>query len=248
MLTATQLIYQAALASKAVTVPSGKQVNYSPAQSQPVKDTICWLCGGETDGQGVPVKKTIKPTFTDHPYARGQGSGSICEACAFCLSHREMRNYSIVATEKKLLHPSRAELKEILLSPPAPPFVVCIAVSGQKWVHFKSEVNYDKQQFFVNFEEQRLSVIPEELKFYLEIIEALYLGFTKDEIKTGNYGSHRIRQFGIEKWHALEQQAEKVRRTPLFGLALFIAQKKEEEKGCFSASGQTIIPRQQQLL
>jgi len=248
MLTATQLIHQAALNNETVVVPSGKQVKYSPVKSQPVKDIICWLCGGETDGQGVPVKKAIKPTFTDHPYARGQGSSSICEACAFCLSYREMRNYSIVATEKKLLHPSRAELKEILLSPPEPPFVICIAVSGQKWVHFKSEVNYDKQQFLVNFEEQRLPVIPEELKFYLELIEALYLGFTKDEIKTGNYGSHRIRQFGIKKWHALEQQVKKIRRIPLFGLALFIAQKKEEEKKCTSTSRQTTIPRQQRLL
>ena len=60
-----------------------------------VPDDRCWLCGGRTEGKGQPVKKAIKPTFTDRDKARGARSQSVCAGCAFCLSHLSLRNYSI---------------------------------------------------------------------------------------------------------------------------------------------------------
>lgn len=229
MLTASQLIRQAALLTKVVATPSGKTVEYANGPPlQQVKDDTCWLCGGETEGRGLPTKKAIKQTFTDHPYARGQGSKSVCAGCAFVLSRRELRNYSILATKHGLWHPSRAEWKGILLEPPRPPFVACLAVSGQKHLSFKAPVNMDNRYFTVLLEERLIHIIPARLADCLEGVQALYAYFNKEEIATGRYNQNRIKECGLARWQQLEARVEAWRGKPLFELALFVAQKPEE--------------------
>lgn len=132
MLTTSQLIYQAALKTGQTEIKPGKIIHYTKPKLQDVPDDTCWLCGGETKGRGMLTKKAIKVTFTDHPYARGQESTSVCAGCAFCLSLRALRNYSILATPKGIQHPSRAKWREVLTNPPEPPFVACLAISRKK--------------------------------------------------------------------------------------------------------------------
>jgi len=150
--TASQLIHNAALKTGKIEMHGEKTIEYSDVQTDAVDDAVCWLCGGETGGMGLPTKKAIKPTFTDHPHARGQRSKSICSGCAFCLSMRELRNYSILATRDSLDHPTRAQWREILLNPPVPPFVMCLAVSGQKYLTFKAPINLEREYFIVLLE------------------------------------------------------------------------------------------------
>ena len=163
MLTATQLIRHAALKTGSLEVKPGKVITYADPPLRPVDDTVCWLCGGETGGQGVPTKQAIKPTFTDNPHARAQESKSLCSGCAFCLSMRELRNYSILAAADGLRHPSRADWREILLDPPEPPFVMCLAVSGQKHISFKAPVNLNREITTVALEEQLINVTNDRL-------------------------------------------------------------------------------------
>ena len=92
ILTPTQFIRQAALKTPGVPVAMGKMVKYSDAPLVDIGDTRCWLCGGETGGQGQTVKKAIKPTFTNVDMARAPASKSVCPGCAFCLSFRELRD------------------------------------------------------------------------------------------------------------------------------------------------------------
>ena len=236
IITASQLIRQAALKTKQLELQGAKGVkviDYADPQLEAVPDPACWLCGGEiTGGQGLPTKKAIRPTFTDHPYARGQGSGSVCAGCAFCLSARTLRNYSILATGSGggvLQHPARAEWRDALCNPPEPPFVACLAVSGQKHLFFKAPVNLDRDHFTVLLEEREIFVMPDRIKQAIEVVEALYAHFTKNEIATGRYNQHRIRECGIARWERLEAAVESLRGRPLFDLALFVAQKTEPE-------------------
>jgi len=235
-MSATSLIYQAAMRQRTVNMSSGKSVTYQDIEAGPVKDGLCWLCGAQTTGQGIPVKEAIKPTFTDGPLAKAPNSQSLCKACAFCLSYRELRNYSIVATTETLLHPTRAELRGILLDPPKPPFVICVAVSGQKWVHIKSLEAWSRDDFPVQMEDTTVYVIPEILAGILEPVEALYsAGFRKaaykdmaGEIETGDYEPYKVQLMGVSEWERLENLVAPHRGTRLFQLALFVAQKKEE--------------------
>jgi len=237
ILTPTQLIRTAALTTGKVKRIDGKVITYKDIEIVPVQDELCWLCGGETNNQGVPVKKAIKPTFTNIPIASELKSKTLCAGCAFCLSFVSLRHYSIVATEKNLQHPSRAELRGILLDPPDPPFVICVAVSGQKWLHIKSQIAYTKNYFPVQMEDTTVYVDHAKLKSLLAPIEELYSGgFRKmsgrnfeGEIETGRYDSHKILAFGIERWQKLEDKINNKRGQRAFNLALFIAQKKEEQ-------------------
>lgn len=226
-LTATQFIRLAALKTPRVEVAMGKVVEYQDAEMESVEDTRCWLCGGDTNGQGMSTKKAIKPTFTNHDAARAPVSKSVCMGCAFCLSPRELRNYSILATEQGLKHPTRPEIRDILLGPPEPPFVLCLAVSGQKHLHFRAAIAYSRDDFSVQLEEVRTYVDRNFLPELLEWIEQLYTVFTKEEIKIGQYSQNRIKQLGINKFLELEKRAGLHRGRRLFDLAVFVAQKRE---------------------
>lgn len=229
MVTATRLIRQAALLGP-VSAPRDKIIIYEDVDTVPVNDKYCWLCGQPTDGQGVPTTKAIKPTFTNKDLARAPESKSVCADCVFCLSQKELRFYSILATETGMMHPGRAEIKALLLNPPEPPFVLTIAVSGQKHLTFRARVAYSREQFPVQFEEMQVIVQPEQLAQLLDPIENLYTVFSKDEILTGRYSQGRMRQIGLTTFQQLENQIADKRGSRLFELAVFVAQKREVEE------------------
>jgi len=274
MITSTQLIRQAALKTGTVVTPTpwkepppGKKKRKSDAEKvrvgdltgvimrdvkvENVADSRCWLCGGDIGGKGLPVKKAIKSTFTDRDMARCLSSSSICQGCAFCLSYMSLRNYSILATRDNLRHPSRAEIKDLLLDPPKPPFVICIAVSGQKWLHYRAQIAYDTDGYPVQFEDVSVCVWRKPLSEWLEVIERMYAVFSKDEIRTGRYSQNRIRQFGLAEFQMLEERLAPHRGSRLFDLAVFVAQKplenKKGERKCITTSIQR-TGQQQQLL
>lgn len=198
MITPTQFIYEAAKKTPQVITPAGKEITYDFPELPGTDEKYCWLCGGELNGHGIKKKDIIKDTFTDHSYAKCPESDYVCSACVWCLSHRELRNYSIYATSKGLYHPSKEQTAEIILNPPAPPWYLCIAVSGQKWLHFKGKVNLNNTRFTVLLEELPIIIEPESYKKIFEVSEKLYnAGFTKEEIEKLDFPAHKIQKYGI---------------------------------------------------
>lgn len=220
------LIYESAMKMPKIETPSGKTVTYQPAEEGKLAGQ-CWLCGCETK-TGHPKKKIIKPTFTDHDLATIPWSDVVCDHCAWALSYRELRNYSILATGDELYHPSRIETREVLLQPPKPPFLICVAESRKIWLHFKAKVNLSNKRFSVRMDNLDVIASPEQFKNLLEPIEELYQTFIKAEIKFGNYQSHRIKEFGLDRWEQLESIIAPMRKSSLFQLALFVAQREEK--------------------
>lgn len=227
----TEIVYLAARATGNQIV-NGKHVNYEyPTGITPTKDTQCYLCGKEIT-EGFPRKTVIKPTFTDTPYARAPRSQAVCQACTFCLSNKPLRMYSILATSTQLKHPIRGEWRDTLLYPPDPPFVLALATSGQKHLHFKTRTNYKRDDYWVLLEEMPTQVNIAKLTSLLDVIEQLYTTFTKDEIRSGNYNVSRIKAFGTDRWEKLENEIEKERGLRLFELAVTVSKKEiEEEEG-----------------
>lgn len=260
LMTPTQFIRRAALQTHTVPVAMGKVIEYADAPPVEVDDARCWLCGGATQHRGQPVKRAVKETFTNVDMARFPPSKSVCPGCAFCLAQKPLRNYSILATEDRLTHPTRPEIRALLLDPPEPPFVLCIAVSGQKHLHFRAQVAYDRDGFPVQMEETSVCVWRGTLREWLALIESLYAVFSKEEIRTGRYGANRIRQFGLREFQKLEERLAPHRGTRLFDLAVFVAQKPpekekeeapaakpEKEERCFTTSTPTTEPLQPRL-
>ena len=226
MIKPTRLLYEAAMKTPSVSLANGKTAEYTPLEPGNLSGA-CWLCGAETT-QGVPKKKAIKPTFTDADFAQAPQSEVVCECCNWALSWRTLRNYSLLATSQGLQHPSRPELREILLSPPEPPLLLCIATSGQKWLHFKGRVSLSKNKPWAMFEETQVAIPPDGLSRILEPVEVLYAGgFNKTEILSGEYRPVNINKFGVRRWEEMEGQITKHRGSRLFEVAVFVAQKGE---------------------
>jgi hypothetical protein len=142
-----------------------------------------------------------------------------------------MRNYSHFIVAGEWIPLSKAEkwrMRQILLGVPFPKLAV-IAVSGQKHLVFRARWNdEDAAAGWVQFEEAPIFVEPKQLAAKLDVVDALYQVFTKSEIATGHYAMRSIQQFGIERFMRLEATASQWRGQPLFDLALFLAQRSDE--------------------
>lgn len=222
---ASELIYESAKNKK---IPSAKkEINYSFADGK--EEGTCFICGRSTH-KGFPKKEILKPTFTDYQYCINRQSDIVCECCSFCLSFSELRNYSIFATSNVFEHPSLSRCKELILHNTETPFILCIAVSGQKWLHIKSTVNYNSENIIVNLEENKISLNRKEFAFLLKKIEELYtFGFTKEEIKKLKFNSTKILNFGIKRFEQIFKEVEKYKKTKLLELCCYLAQKEEND-------------------
>lgn len=153
---------------------------------------------------------------------------------------QRMRNYShfIVNGEwTPLSKGNKAQMRELLLGGVFPE-LAAIADSGQKHIVFRATRNpAGSKAGWVQFEEQRLYLIPAELRGLLEVVEKLYAEFSKGEIETGDYFGQRILKFGLERWQELEEQIKSQRGKPLFSLTLFLAQRSDDVSGNTEQSG-----------
>jgi hypothetical protein len=201
----------------------------------------CKFCGFISDG--ISFEKWVKPTFTD--FDKLQAGEIVCNACLFFFDEasaelaermgkekpQRMRNYShfIVNGEwTPLSKGNKAQMRELLLGDVFPE-LAAIADSGQKHIVFRATRNpAGSKAGWVQLEEQKLYLVPDELCGLLVPIEGLYTEFSKGEIESGDYAGYRILKFGLERWLELESQIKSQRGKPIFSLALFLAQRSDD--------------------
>lgn len=214
-------------------------------------DATCWLCGGPTHGVGWPWLSAIPDTFTNHTLAACPTSTTICQPCVglgskatwerYATDHPELRLktghamswrcYSHLFTSAPPHHecPTRARWREILLSPPDPPFLAVVAESGQKHLIFRGVVAHSRDRFMVQFEEHRVWLDRGQFGECLVDFERLYnLGFSKASILSCRYHHGQMLKVGLGPWREAESDFAPWRRLPyLAGLAGFVARKSE---------------------
>jgi hypothetical protein len=213
----------------------------------------CRFCGAET-AEGIPFDQWVKPTFTD--WDKLLPGDCICADCQFwfdessaALAERvgkdkpqRMRNYSHFVLNGAwipLTKGDKAQMVGLLLGESFPE-LAAIAVSGQKHIVFRAVRNPPGGSAgWAQFEEQRMWVDSAALRSLLDTAQALYAGFSKSEIESGQYQPHRILQFGIERWQLLEARVKSQRGSLLFQLALFLAQRSDDDSGIEAAGDGT---------
>lgn len=205
----------------------------------------CRFCGND-DVDGTSFDKWVKPTFTD--FDKLQPGEIVCDSCMFFFNEQSqelaermgkdkpqrMRNYSHFIVNGKWIPSSKGSKTEMLqlLLGDSFPELAAIADSGQKHIVFRSIRNAPGSKAgWVQFEEQRIFLVPDELRALLFVVESLYVGFSKAEIESGEYAGWRIMKFGVNAWDTLESQIKSERGKPIFSLALFLAQKEENDDG-----------------
>jgi hypothetical protein len=197
-------------------------------------------------GNGLSFDGWVKDTFTDHDKLKP--GEIICSDCGFWFEEQsqelavitgkdkpqKMRNYShfvIAGKWTPLSKGDKVKMIDLLLGESFPELAV-IAESGQKHIVFRATRNpVGSKAGWVQFEEQRLWIIPAELKTLIDTVEAGLLVFSKGEIESGQYLPYRIVQFGFDKWQSLESVIKPLRGSLFFKLALFLSQRKEIKDG-----------------
>lgn len=220
------------------TVP---QIIFQAAGLLPSSDLRgdCRLCGAH-DTTGFEFAKWVKKTFTNwsdlHPGL------IICDACEFCCREaneyltawvgaekpQKMRNYSHIVDASGIWHPltksHKRQIYEFLVG--ENPQAVVIADSGQKHLCFRARPGW------WHFEGLNMEPNPVELIEITNAARALYeLGFTKNEIMTGNYSMRSLSRAGDYKaLLEFERSLSGRRGSGYFTLALFLltTNKKEE--------------------
>lgn len=207
----------------------------------PVPDPVCWLCGGDTEGQGWQRADALSPSFTSLQRAAAPTSPVVCEPCAYFASgdawrqyaadHPAMnlktghavgwRSYSHLFTPDGHATPTRAGWRDLLLYPPAGPYLAVIALSGQKHLIYRGAVCGGGERLLLQVEEERLHLTQPQAVRALGIVEALVaLGCARDEIASGRYAPGRVKPAQVARWHDLADAATDVRRTQPGVLAL----------------------------
>ena len=210
---------------------------YESAHMEKIQDR-CFLCGEQTD-DGIQVKHVFSDVFTDWNRSRYPIGTHVCPACAFTIltnpdGRVSLRNFSFVAADKLYL-PNRIEMRQFLLEPPEPPFLIVLAVSQKKHLAFKGAVGYSRDIFTVMLEETEVIVNRKEFARLLDVVEHFLFAFTKTEIITGKYNQQRVLKFGVDRWEWFEERLKPYRGTELLNVVMFVAQKVEREEDvlCF---------------
>lgn len=210
--------------------PKGKKIEFAIPDHIKIDQGLCCLCGYKIDQKAIPKNKAIKDTFTDNDFLMCPESEHVCLGCGFILMNRTLRNYSYVVTSTALLIASREDLKSSIINPPQPPFMIIVAESKKKHLAYKSEINYQRHDISVLFEETRLYVKPKHFDNLIDIIETLLREFSKTEILSGRFNQSRIIKFGRNAWLAAENKISHLRNTREFNLAVYLAKAPEKEE------------------
>lgn len=232
--------------SQHLQLPEKWQKKLKPCQ------TICAFTGAPIT-KGVPLKDLISSNFTDHQYLKYNsdfaGESAVkCMVPVFKKSKEvekngetitkefwnSLRTYSFYANNEELQLLNKEQLLPILLSPPTPPFVLCISYINKKHLSYKAVLNESTDSFIVRTDNEEVKIDPAQLKELSDIMKRWYsvipekaglanppTWFTKSDIWTGKPRHNNIMAYGLEKFFAENEILDNYRQTSLFRLVHF---------------------------
>lgn len=211
---------------------------------------VCWVCGGNAE-RSQDKSQWLGSSYTSQNRVKAWQSTRVCEPCVVVHSRTSevpgrppkegkkfggnWRNYSVlvefVGGKPILVTATKGEkkvIREWLQRPKGGPWFAAIAESGQKHVIPLAPMNEARQRL-VQFEEQTIELPDSFWELVRAIEDALTLGLTKEGIETGQY---TVRQYQLYEAviETFESDWSHERGSPWFDLALFLAQKREDDE------------------
>lgn len=190
----------------------------------------CYLCGCEME-EGIKKKSLLGSSFTDHDRAKEPESDYLCDGCSFMIltnpnRRQAMRWFHYVASDTLKIC-NMSDLRKFLLNPPAPPFVISITLTQKKHLFYDATVNYAKDVFEVNMENEKITVWHNVFVAMISFVEKLLnAGMNKTQIKNGILDYKKIPK---EEWEETLKKHDEYRKERMFDLAIFVAKKEEKE-------------------
>lgn len=203
-----------------------------------IEEDVCFICGVHSGT--IRKADTISSGFTNWDRCSNTVSKAVCLPCYSVMKYKEgkvpkLRQSSWVATMDSITWLQRGDIAEQLFAANIlMPFCFYVTTSFKKLGHLKVALNYDQSRFTVQFEEISVQFDREahrELYDTMRLFYSMPAGeeekkqpksfFTKEEIRTGNYQPHRIREFGIAEWREKDAIIAQFRGDPVLDLLLW---------------------------
>jgi len=151
----------------------------------------------------------------------------ICEHCYTLLKNQEFRRRSFVLSREGVRFLSRAECREVLLSPPSPPFFIYITQSGQRqgWLSAMQCVSYSRERFWVStdFVGYFLANLQELKRMDGLILELRKAGVSKNSLRSGILSAVEYRKLFEKNLTHLWDNAREYVKTPSWEVMCYVA-------------------------
>lgn len=230
-------------------MPSAQKILWQLAGTPPVEGgkakllqpcrAVCCITGEEEDIT-APARRALGENFTDHSLWAAP-SGRVGQPALWCCSgtgKKSPRPWSWIAAPGVTLPPSAEKapyggpglcltnrsntrpIIDILLNPPTTPWVVTVAVSGQKHVLPYAATNYTSA-WGVRMEDKTIRSDPGWFRFVFFTALALRrLGLSAEDVQAGN--PHRVKTItDLDQWKTLADPFIPYQHAPVTELALW---------------------------
>lgn len=208
----------------------------------------CYYCGLDCD-DSFPTFEYVKKTFTNRDIVKFPGSCFVCGCCVSSMTTVTTttlidgdiksgrggapRTYSWVLSSEGNSAFSKKHLdfaRKSLLSPPTPPFSIILADSGKKQIIFRASVNFDRERYVVQLEEEQILVELTSFRQYLDTATIVSAAIGKKALSDpDSFSAYQqfVEYFGDEK--ILEQWIS-IHNHPMAKLAAWVCKGKKDAR------------------
>lgn len=188
------------------------------------KDFSCLVCG-EHAQKGAKKNKVLSGNFTDFGNLENLESDMVCCDCARVIKTRELRISNFIADKDKIYLLKKNDLEEYLFNLEKyvnDEFVVGLTRSFKKHNSYRCAVNMNTKKFYIREEDKEYIFDTSICKPLYNILNEMYLFFTKEELLFGDYSMISVMEFGEERFNHCERLIRAHRGTMYFDLLVYM--------------------------
>ncbi|WP_308633950.1 hypothetical protein [Paenibacillus silvisoli] len=147
--------------------------------TSPQEGDVCAYCGNKFDFM-VPMKQLELSRYTDWHLHQARTSVLFCLPCATILRTDDFRRKAVVADSKTVRFLTMAEpsdrealIQSLFYTPPDPLFAISIPSDYRKHIMLRAKLNFVRSQFYVQFGEHAVLLMPDVHRNVYESVKAL---------------------------------------------------------------------------